>query len=528
MANSATNKFSKIIMQKSIFRFAIFVVFITFSTFASAQNHEQKLAEIDAYAQKVLTDWNNTPGFAVGIVKDDKLIFAKGYGVREFGKPEKVDENTLFAIASNSKAFTTASLAILIDEKKIGGWDDKVSKYLPDFQMPDEYVTRELTIRDLVSHRSGLDTFSGDLLWYDTTYSTDEILRRVRYLPVKSSFRSRYGYQNLMFAAAGRIVEKVSGKKWGEFIQERILMPLKMSRTTTSVKAIKENFAAPHNDSHGGKLRVLPLGNIDNAIGAAGLNSSVTDVAQWLRLQLGRGSYEGKTIFSRERSAEMWAQNMFNNVNPFPAKDAPTQIFAGYGLGWGLNDWRGKKMVGHGGGLDGMLSYTAMIPAENLGVVVLTNGETAAYQILRNKILDVMLDAPKRDWSAEAVTIVAFQKKAQTDEDAKADAARKPNTKPTLNLKDYAGTYSSQMYGDVTVAEENGKLVLRMLPAPNFVADLEHWHNDRFQIKWRSSVNYNFPRGWVEFTIENGKSNQLKIDQPNNDFWFYELDLKRK
>lgn len=514
-------------MKKYSARFILILAFIVFPIFSFCQDYSAKLSEIDSYAQKVLTDWKTT-GFAVAVVKDDKVVFAKGYGIRELGKPEKVDENTLFAIASNSKAFTTAALAILIDEKKIGGWDDKVSKYLSEFQMPDAYVTREMTIRDLVSHRSGLDTFSGDLLWYETTYSTDELLRRVRYLKPKSSFRSQFGYQNLMFAAAGRIVEKVSGKSWGEFIKERILTPLQMSRTTTTVRDIKENFASPHNESNGGKLRVLPLGNIDNAIGAAGLNSSVADIAKWLRLQLGRGTFEGKQIFSRQRSAEMWAQTTIIGVNPFPAKDAPTQMFSGYGLGWFLNDWRGKKMVGHGGGLDGMLSHTAMIPSENLGVVVLTNGETAAYQILRNKILDVMLDAPKRDWSAEGMNIVNAQKKAQADEDAKIDASRIQNTKPSLALKDYAGTYSSEMYGDVTIAEENGRLVLRMLPAPNFVADLEHWNYDTFQIKWRSSVSYNFPRGWVTFTLDGkGKTDELKIDQQNNDFWFYELELKR-
>jgi CubicO group peptidase (beta-lactamase class C family) len=511
-------------MKRKLF---LFLILCVFSVSVLAQDYSAKLAEIDAYAMKTQAEWN-IPGLAIAIVKDDKVVFAKGYGIRDINKPETVDENTLFAIASNSKAFTTASLAILIDEKKIGGWDEKVSKYLPEFQMYDAYVTRELTLRDLVSHHSGLDTFSGDLLWYDTTYSTDEILHRVRFLKPTSSFRSQFGYQNLMFMAAGRIVEKVSGKSWGAFIKERILTPLGMTRTTTSVRDITDNFASPHNES-GGKLRALPLGPIDNAIGAAGLNSSVVDVAKWLRLQLNRGTFEGKEIFKRERSAEMWAQNTVLGVNPFPAKDAPTQMFSGYGLGWFLNDYRGRKVVSHGGGLDGMISQTAMMPAENLGVVVLTNSESSVSSFLRNKIFDVFLDAPKRDWSAEALERVKQAKPRDADEQKKIDAARKTDTKSSLALKDYAGTYSSEMYGDVTIVEENGKLVLRLAPAPNFVADLEHWNYDTFLIKWRPSVNYNFPRGWVIFTIDkNGKTDQLKIDQPNNDFWFYELDLKRK
>ncbi len=513
-------------MKSRVLKFYLFLSLFVFPVLVFAQDYSEKLAEIDAYANKVRTDWN-IPGLAIAIVKDDKVIFAKGYGVRDINKSEKVDENTLFAIASNSKAFTTASLAILIDEGKIGGWDDKVSKYLPEFQMYNPYVTSEITIRDLVSHRSGLDTFSGDLLWYDTTYSADEILRRVRYLKPVRGFRAGYGYQNLMYIAAGRIIEKVSDKTWGAFVKERILTPLGMTRTTMSVKDLKENYALPHNES-GGKLRALPLGNIDNSIGLAGLNSSVAEVAKWLRLQLGRGTFEGKQIFKKERSGEMWQQNIFTNVNPNPAKDAPTTMFSGYGLGWVLNDYRGRKVVSHSGGLDGMITQTAMMPTENLGLVVLTNSETGAIGIMRNKIFDVFTDSPKRDWNAEALDRAKTAKANEDKETRKVDASRVQNTKPSLALKDYAGTYSGEMYGDVTITEENGKLVLRLVPAPNFVADLEHWHYDTFQIKWRSSVNYNFPRGWVTFTLNGqGKTDQLKIDQPNNDFWFYELELKR-
>jgi CubicO group peptidase (beta-lactamase class C family) len=510
-------------MKKKLLLF--FVLFV-FPAFVFAQDYSAKLAEIDAYAQKVQTDWN-VPGLAVGIVKDDKIIFAKGYGVRALGKPERVDENTLFAIASNSKAFTTASLAILVDEGKLK-WDDKVSQYLPEFQMYDPYVTRELTVRDLVSHRSGLDTFSGDLLWYETTYSMDEILRRVRFLKPVSSFRSRYGYQNLMFTAAGRIVEKISGKTWSQFVTERILTPLGMTRTTTSVKELKDNYAMPHNES-GGSLRVLHLGNVDGAAPAAGLNSSVREIGNWLRLQLGHGKFDGKQIYSERQAGAMWSAVTPLGVNPFPPKDAPTRLFSAYGLGWFLNDYRGRKMVSHTGGLDGMLSQTAMLPEENLGVVVLTNSEAGAYSPIVNKVLDVFLDvAPKRDWSGERLERIKQNKTREAEEDKKLVEARAKNTKPSLALADYAGTYSGELYGDATVTEENGKLVLRLIPAPNFVADLEHWHYDTFLIKWRPTVAYNFPRGFVSFTIDKtGKADELKIDQPNNDFWFYELEFKR-
>lgn len=513
-------------MKNNFARFILLLLLLVSPLFVCAQTLDEKLREIDAYAEKTRVEWN-VPGIAVAVVKDDKVIFAKGYGVRELGKPERVDENTLFAIASNSKAFTTASLAILIDEKKLN-WDDKVSQYLPEFQMSDPYVTRELTIRDLVSHRSGLDTFSGDLLWYETTYNSDEILRRVRFLKPKTSFRSSFGYQNLMFVAAGRIVEKVSGKTWAQFVGERILTPLGMTRTTTSIKDLKDNYSKPHNES-GGKLRALHSGNVDGATAAAGLNSSVTDVSKWLRLQLGKGKFEGKQIFSEARAGEMWSANTILGVNPFPAKDAPTKLFSAVGLGWFLNDYRGRKVVSHGGGLDGMISQTAMMPEENLGLVVLTNSETGVNTIMQNKIFDVFLDAPKRDWSTERLERAKQNKAREAEEAKKLDASRVANAKPSLSLVNYAGTYADQLYGEATVAEENGKLVMRFVQSPNFVADLEHWHYDTFQIKWRPSVAYNFPRGFVTFTIDkNGATDEMKVDQPNNDFWFYELEFRRR
>lgn len=509
-------------MKKPI---GLLLVILVLPLFVYAQTLEGQLKEIDAYAQAVIADWKG-PGMAIGIVKDGEAVFTKGYGVRELGKPEPVDENTLFAIASNSKAFTTASLAILVDEKKLA-WDDKVSKYLPDFQMYDPYVTSELTVRDLVTHRVGLDTFSGDLLWYETTYSADEMLRRVRHLKPVSSFRTRYGYQNLMFVAAGQVIEKVSGKPWAQFVKERILQPLEMNRTTTSVKDLKDNAALPHNES-GGILRVLHRGNVDGADAAAGLNSSVADLAKWIRLQLASGKFEGRQIFSEQRSWEMWQPYLAMPISAAAAKNNPTRHFKTVGMGWFLYDYHGRKIINHSGGLDGMLSYTVLIPEEDVGFVVLTNSESPAFGIMMSKMRDVFTNAPKRDWNAEAREQFARNKTAADEARKTADAARIANTKPTLALTAYAGKYSDALYGDMTVTDENGRLVLRFGPSPNFVADLEHWHFDTFQIKWRPSVAYNFPRGFVTFTIDkNGKTDEMKIDQPNNDFWFYELHPKR-
>jgi len=508
--------------------YSLILIILVLPLYVTAQSLEDKLREIDAYAEKARQDWK-IPGMAVAIVKDDKVVFAKGYGVLKLGEPAKVDKDTLFAIASNSKAFTTASLAILIDEKKIGGWDDKVSKYLAEFRLYAPYVDEDLTIRDLVSHRVGLDTFSGDLLWYETTYSTDEILHRLSHLKPVRGFRSGFGYQNLMFMAAGRIVEKVSGKTWAEFVRERILNPLHMNRTTTSVRNITDNAAWPHNESQGKGMRVLHRGNVDNAYAAAGLNSSVAEIANWLRLQLGNGKFEGNQIVS---AAQVWEMHQPAVVLPISSGSAsfiPSRHFNAYGLGWNLWDYNGRMAISHGGGLDGMISRTAIMPEENLGLVVLTNSENSVPTILQYKIFDVFTNAKDRDWNAEMLGFAKQSEQAAADNEKKLIDSRKKGTSPSLQLDGYSGTYTDEMYGDAEVSVENGSLVLRLKPAPNFVADLEHWNYDTFRIHWRPSVAYNFPPGFVIFKLgKDGATEDLMIDQPNNDFWFYELHFERK
>ncbi len=493
-----------------------------------AQTEAARLKEIDEYAAKAMRDWK-VPGFAMAIVKDDKVIFAKGYGVRKLGESAPVDERTLFAIASNTKAFTAAALAILVDEGKIK-WDDPVAKYLPGFQLYDTYATRELTIRDLLSHRSGLATFGGDLLWYETTYDRSEILRRIRFLKPTSSFRSRYGYQNIMFLAAGQVVSAVTGKSWDDFTRERFLIPLGMSMTTTSIRDFKDgdNIAAPHNEMDG-KVRVVRYGNVDGAGPAASLNSSVADMARWLRLQLGRGTFDGKQFFSAAASREMWSPNTIIPVSAQSERFNPTRHFNLYGLGWFLSDYHGRKVVSHSGGLDGMISQVGLMPEENLGVVILTNSETPLASLLLNKVFDVFLGVQARDWSAEMLVRTQQGREADRAEEKRIEGARVPGTKPSLPLERYAGSYTGEMYGEAKISMENGRLVLRLVPAPNFVGDLEHWQYDTFRVRWRESVSYPFPKGFVTFTLNaQGLLDEMKIDVPNPDFDFKELEFKRR
>lgn len=509
---------------KNIF---LFLLIALFAAAVSGQNVlPAQLEEIDSYAQKVMKDWNQ-PGMAIAVVKGDKVVFQKGYGVREIGKAEKVDGDTLFAIASNSKAFLAASLAILVDEGKIK-WEDKVSTYLPDLKLYDPWVTGELTIRDLLTHRNGLATFSGDLLWYETTYSADEILRRVRYLKPVSGFRTQFGYQNVMFVAGGQVVEKVSGKPWTVFVKERILSPLGMGRTTTSIKDLPENAAFPHNES-GGSLRVLHRGNVDGGAAAAGLNSSVADLSKWVRFQLGRGTFDGKKILSSTRIWEMWQPYMMTNPSEAAARNNPTRHFSGVGMGWFTYDYYGRKIMNHSGGLDGMLSYTVLIPEEDLGFVVLTNSEFPVFGIMMNKMTDIFVGAKPRDYNGEALERNERSKADHTAEIKKIESARKPGTAPSLPLSGYAGKYADDYYGSLTIAEENGRLVFKMDASPNLTADLEHWHFDTFRLRWRPSTAYNFSvPGFVTFKLDkDAKAEAMTIDQPNNDFWFYEMSPKR-
>ena len=506
----------------------LLLALLIFSTSAPAQTLEQQLKEIDEYAARAGREWN-VPGFSVAIVKDDRVVFAKGYGVRELGKPDPVDKDTLFAIASNTKAFTSAALATLVDEGRIR-WDDPVTKYLPYFQLSDPYVTREMTVRDLLSHRSGLATFGGDLLWYETTYPRAEIIRRIRYLKPTYGFRSHYGYQNIMFLTAGEIVPAVTGRSWDDYVREKFFAPLGMTRTVTTYKQLlsSQNVATPHNEVDG-RVRVIHYSNVDAAGGAATINSSAAEMAEWLRLQLGRGTYNGKRIFSAAASREMWTpQTVVSGISEPGEKFNPTVHFNLYGLGWFLSDYRGRKVVTHSGGLDGMTSRVALLPEENLGVVILTNSETPLQSFLWYKVFDVFTGAPPRDWSADYMARAKATREREAAAAKRLEDARVPDTKPSLPLSAYAGTYGGPMYGDATVTEEGGHLVVRLLPSPAYVGDLEHWHFDTFRIKWRDSVVYPYPRGWVTFQLDaQGKVSEMKIDVPNPDFDFKELEFKR-
>lgn len=480
---------------------------IVFSADARAQ--ETPLAEFDEYVNKAMRDWE-VPGVAIAVVKGDEVVLAKGYGVRKVGEPATVDERTLFAIGSSSKAFTAACVAMLADEGKLK-WDEPATKHLPGFELYDSYVTREMTVRDLLSHRSGLER--GDFLWYGTNYDRDEILRRARFIKPTWSFRSTFGYQNLMYLAAGQLVAKVSGKSWDDFIRERFFAPLGMTASSTSIGALRgvDNVAQPHVEVDD-KVVSVPYRLIDNIGPAGSINSNAADMAQWVRLQLGQGTYQDKRLISSGAVKETHTSQTVMRYEPPYSTFYPEAHFLNYGLGWFLSDYKGRKLVEHGGAIDGMRAQVALIPEEKLGLVVLTNrGGTVLPVALMYRTLDAYLGVrPARDWSAE---LLKTTKAARTQAEAarkKAEAERVKDTKPTHAPEDYAGTYKNDLYGEVKVTQGDGKLNLQLGPA--FVSDLEHWHYDTFQAKFR---NAGVTTANVTFALDaRGKVDSVTLNLP--------------
>lgn len=448
----------------------------------------------DEYVQQAMKDWE-VPGLAIAIVKDDRVVFAKGYGVRELGGTAAVNEQTLFAIGSSSKAFTAATVAMLVDEGKIK-WDDPVTKYLPSFQLFDPYSTRELTVRDLLTHRSGLER--GDLIWYASPYDRNEVLRRVRFLKPSWSVRSRFGYQNIMFLAAGQIMPAVTGKEWDDVVRERIFVPLGMNSSTTSIRKFAgiDNVASPHSKIDD-KLQKVAWRNIDNIGPAGSINSNVIDMAQWIRMNLGGGMYEKKKVLSAAAVKEMQTPQTIIRIEGQNERLYPEAHFLNYGLGWFLSDFRGRKLVEHGGAIDGMRSAVGMIPEEKLGVVVLTNRHGSVLpHVLMYRIFDDYLGVPKRDWSAEILKkFKALEDQAKAAE-KKIEDERVKGTSPSLALEKYAGTYQNEMYGEAKFAFKDGKLTSEF--GPNFAGDLQHWHYNTFRVVWRDPME---GKGFVNFKL---------------------------
>jgi CubicO group peptidase (beta-lactamase class C family) len=495
----------------------------TLSLAASAQQN------LDSVVQRALTEFE-VPGIAVAVVKDGQIVLAKGYGVKRLGDPSPVTSQTLFGIASNTKAFTAASLAILVDEGKLK-WDDPVIQHLPAFEMYDPYVTREMTVRDLLCHRSGLGLGAGDLMfWPNSDLTPQQVLSRLRFIRPATSFRSRYAYDNILYIVSGQLIQAVSGKPWQEFVNERILQPLGMNATRLSgaSAATAANVASPHAKADG-KLTAVKS-DLDSFGPAGALWSSVDDMSKWVTLQLNRGTSGSTKVFSERQSREMWSPQ---TIIPLPAAE-PTGVlaaaranFQAYGLGWVLSDYRGRKIVHHTGGMLGTVTRVTLVPELKLGVIVFTNQEVGvAFNAVTYTILDHYLGAPPSDW-VEAYS--AAQKKREAESAAsvkKAEAARNANSKPSLPLSSYANRYRDAWYGDIAITEASGKLAIRFTHTPDLTGDLEHFQYDTFIVRWRDrSLNAD---AYITFSLKpDGSIEQAKMSAVSSatDFSFDFHDL---
>ena len=358
-----------------------------------------QLEDLDAYIEKAMGEWH-VPGLAIAIVKDDKVIYNKGFGVRDINKKDRVDTNTLFAIASNTKAFTVHALGLLVQEGKIS-WDDPVLKYLPDFQLYDPVITRKITIRDLLCHRSGLGTWAGDLIWWGSTYTRGNVIDRIRFIKPVADFRTTYRYSNMMFLVAGQIIPEVTGSSWDDFLKERFFFPLQMRRTNTSISELDlaGNVALPHTIQKGEVTSVLYV-NVDNSAPAGAINSCTADLVHWLGLQLASGSYNGEQLVNPEIIAETRKSHIMIPISPYAKKINPYSHLSTYALGWRLRDYQGRLIINHTGGLDGMYSYMGFMPDEHLGLVILTNLDNHSLQrALAYHVYDALLNLDFQDWS---------------------------------------------------------------------------------------------------------------------------------
>lgn len=488
--------------------------------------------EVDVLVENTLKTFN-VPGIAVGIVKDGKLVLAKGYGVANIKTGQKVDANTLFGIASNSKAFTASALAILVDEGKIN-WDDKVKKYLPDFKMYDEYVTEQFTIRDLLTHKSGLGLGAGDLMiWPDGhDFTPKDIVKNIQYLKPVSGFRTKYDYDNLLYVIAGEVIEKVSGKTWCDFVEERLMKPIGMNKSAASWSRLKDttNTIVPHVPTNG-KLEIVPRYTNHIFDAAAGLYASVNDLSQWLIVQMNKGKYgNNQQLFSEKQWKEMWTSQ---TILPLPNTYPYTSNFRNYGLGWRLEDINGHLQVSHTGGLDGIVTQSIMIPDVKLGIIVLTNQQNgAAFNVISNTIKDSYLGLPKFDHLA----YLGQERRAKEDdadkitEEVWAAVSKNQKQKIKIDFKKYIGTYYDNWFGTVTIFEKKGRLYFASTRSKRLTGEIFFYKDQNFVVKW--DVRSFNADAHIFFDLDaNNLVNHFKMKaiSPMTDFSydFHDLDFNR-
>ena len=385
-----------------------------------------------------------------------------------------------------------------------------------------------MNIRDLLSHRSGLKTFSGDLIWYGSTYSREEVIRKAAFLKPDHGFREQFGYSNIMYIAAGEIIPQITGYSWDDFIRNKILFPLNMKRSVLSVDELEglNNVAQPHTYVNGDPV-IIPWLNWDNMAPAGSLISSAADMANWLMMNLNHGIFGNDTLLSSESIFELQSPQTILPVSMASIGRFPSTHFRSYGLGWSLMDYLGHKIVSHNGGYDGMISQTVLIPEANIGFVIMTNALSSLYYPLMYKTLDVILDNPvQKDWSNEILDLVKKGEEHAQQQKMSIDSSRVKGAVPSLNISAYTGFYGCSVYDSIQVYQVKGDLMLKFMRSPAFIGTLNHWHYDTYEVIFKELPS--LPRGFVTFKIDrNGIASEMEIYLDNPDFDFREFDLKR-
>lgn len=479
---------------------------------------QSPLTGFDAYVARGVKDWN-VPGLAIAVVKDDSVVFAKGFGVRKLGTQDSVNTHTLFANASTTKAFTSFVVELMADEGKLR-LDAPVITYRPAFRLSDPAATREVTLADLLSHRTGVP--EADYIWYNDTSSFAEIMRRLSYVPFNAPLRSHFEYQNITYALAGNIAGERAGTTWEKLVQSRILTPLGMRETTTGTpdEASHRNMAFPH-DCVNDTVRVIPRYATDNIGPAGAMYSSVSDMTIWMRFLLDSARLSGKRMLSARGYADLFAPHILVDEKQFyPTAKLTRPHFQGYGQGWFLEDYRGEFVAFHTGSIDGMVAIVGLIPERHLGVVVFANRDHAELRhALMYTVFDRYLGESKHDWSAEMLTMYTALREEGKQAERKIEAAHIAGTQPSLPLARYAGVYADSLYGTATVKLEGKKLVVSF--GPLSAADLEHWHYDSFMAHWHDAYR---GRQLVAFRLaEDGSVAGLAV---GDDVFFKRVQVK--
>lgn len=453
---------------------------------------------LDALIRRGMRDWR-IPGLAVAVVRNDSVLMLQGYGERRKGGGP-VDAHTLFGIMSTTKAMTAAGIALLVEAGDMT-WDDHVTRWVPEFQMPDPYVTRELSVLDLLTHRAGLG--NADLLWVRWDLDPDEIYRRVRHLTPAYSFRAGYVYQNIMFGLAGRVIERASGLPWAAFMRERLWAPIGMTRTFGSWRAVTErggtNVSAPH-ALIADTIAVLTEDPADAIASAGAVWSTATDMARWVRFLLDSARVGDTRLLSGPTFRMLFqAHNPIPVERFYPSAARTRPHWTAYGAGWFLQDYRGAFVAFHTGSLDGRIAIVGLLPDERFGIVMLANMDHAEFRhALMLTAFDLQLGAPAHDWNADLLALYDSLDVRDDSLRAAREAARVPGTSPELPLADYAGRYVHEVWGALVVRLDGDHLVAALGENPELNGPLVHWHHETFRTHWGDGRS---PPGWLTFEV---------------------------